>query len=632
MIDGDGKMVPSANSPPIGKVLNMASEGVALVSAPWSLYDRPSIQLGALSAWMKRAFPNLRVDAHHAFLNVANGIGYPRYQAISRRTWLAETIFAALLFPERMDRAEAVFKKTAKGSPALGQCDFADLVATVGAIADQTIDAIDWSAYFLAGFSNCLCQFTATLYFVRRIKAAYADLPVVVGGSMFDASSAGEMMAAFPEIDFVVIGEGERPLSELISHRLAGALPADMPPIDGVVQAGGRSAATGFSQMADLAELPVPDYDDYFALIGTFPPEKRFFPKLNAEFSRGCWWQPGNPQKRGGCAFCNLNLQWNGYRTKSREQMVSEVDALTRRHQVLSVAFTDNAFPKNGAEKAFAGMAALGKDLNLFGEIRAGMPYRSLAVMRRAGLREVQIGIEALSSRLLKKINKGATAIANLEIMRHCQELGIRNRSNLILQFPGSDAGDVAETLRVLDFALTFDPLQPVTFWLGRGSPVWDDPRKFGIRAVFNHPHYAALFPSGPMQQVGYMIQAYRGDRIRQRKLWRPVRQKLRDWERSFATLCREDDAPLLGYQDGGDFLIIRQRRFGRDAVNHRLTGASREIYLFCRCGQSIGRILARFPGFGEDRVLAFLRMMVDKRLVFKENDRYLSLAVRSGR
>ena len=37
---------------------------------------------------------------------------------------------------------------------------------------------------------------------------------------------------------------------------------------------------------------------------------------------------------------------------------------------------------------------------------------------------------------------------------------------------------------------------------------------------------------------------------------------------------------------------------------------------------------LAFIPKIGEDKILSFLRMMVDKRLMFEENGRYLSLAV----
>ena len=50
-----------------------AAKGLTMVSAPWPLYDRSSIQLGALSAWIKGALPDCPVDAHYAYLNVANG-------------------------------------------------------------------------------------------------------------------------------------------------------------------------------------------------------------------------------------------------------------------------------------------------------------------------------------------------------------------------------------------------------------------------------------------------------------------------------------------------------------------------------------------------------------------------------
>ena len=115
--------------------------------------------------------------------------------------------------------------------------------------------------------------------------------------------------------------------------------------------------------------------------------------------------------------------------------------------------------------------------------------------MRAAGLRKVQVGIEALSTRLLRKLHKGTTAIQNLEIMKHCEALGIANLSNLILHFPLSDAQDVEETLRAMKFARAFRPPKPVAFWLGLGSPVARNPSAYGIRSVANHPNWARIFP-----------------------------------------------------------------------------------------------------------------------------------------
>ena len=88
--------------------------------------------------------------------------------------------------------------------------------------------------------------------------------------------------------------------------------------------------------------------------------------------------------------------------------------------------------------------------------MRATTPSNELKVLRDAGMRQVQIGIEALSTGLLKKLHKGTTAIQNLEIMRNCEALGIESVSNLILQFPGSSELDVAETLSAIEFAWPF--------------------------------------------------------------------------------------------------------------------------------------------------------------------------------
>jgi hypothetical protein len=37
---------------------------------------------------------------------------------------------------------------------------------------------------------------------------------------------------------------------------------------------------------------------------------------------------------------------------------------------------------------------------------------------------------------------------------------------------------------------------------------------------------------------------------------------------------------------------------------------------------------VSHFPGTVEDRIVPFLHMMVDKKLMFEENEKYLSLAV----
>jgi hypothetical protein len=216
--------------------------------------------------------------------------------------------------------------------------------------------------------------------------------------------------------------------------------------------------------------------------------------------------------------------------------------------------------------------------------------------------------------------------------MKHCEELGLVNSSNLIFHFPGSDQGDVSETLHNMEFATYFRPLRFVHFWLGMGSPVWQDPKTYGLQSVHNHPNWMIIFPKQITRSMDFMIQAYRGDLMRQKKLWQPVKQKVRDWKKAYDDLQRcSMGTPILSFRDGRDFLIIRQRRSGTDPLTHRLVDTARQIYLFCQHRRPLQRILQQFPHTGEDKIMPFLKMMVEKKLMFTENDQYLSLAVPVG-
>jgi len=609
------------------------SNNIILVSAPWPLYNRPSIQLGSLKAYLNSYFSDLHVDTRHFYLQIAASIGYPLYQAISEKTWLAETVFSALSYPDRLDPIKKLYHREATGKPVLKNITFESLTHSIQKISDDFIKNIEWNDFSLAGFSICLCQLTSSLYLIRRIKQYAPHLPIVVGGSTLSGDNSPNLLKQFPEIDFIIRGEGERPLTELFEHLISNPGWKKLPFIRGLdvpekMQGGGTPSR--FSQLASLSKLPPPDYDDYFKMLKTLKPGKHFFPMLPVEISRGCWWQ----QKKGkgnisGCAFCNLNLQWHGFRSKKAEQAVAEIDQLTNRYKTVSLAITDNVLPVKGGDKFFSGLRRLKKDFRIFSEIRATTSRKKLQMMKSAGMADTQVGIEALSSSLLDKINKGTTAIQNLEVMKNCEEVGIRNVSNLMLCFPGSDQQDVDETLKNMDFAVYFRPLKPVTFWLGLGSPVWRNPGVFGIKTVENHHNYKHLFPAAVCDTNRFMIQNYRGDRVHQQKLWRPVKSALIRWQKRYDRLhSGPNHVPILSYRDGREILIIRLRETGNRHQTHRLTGTSRKIYIYCRKHRPLRKIINRFPDFNATDIKGFLKEMAAKKLMFEENDNYLSLAV----
>jgi ribosomal peptide maturation radical SAM protein 1 len=610
-----------------------AARNIALVSPPWPLYTRPSIQLGTLKAFVRSRFPQVGVSAHHFYLKVAEAIGFRLYHSISERTWLAETVYAALLYPGQVDRMAQLFRREAGGAPELRHLDIRRLASRVKAVSADWISATDWSSVRVVGFSGVLCQLTACLYLIRRLKERCPHLTTVVGGSAFSLPSGVAALKLFPHIDAVVYGEGELPLAHLVQHLvIEGCRLDEVPPANGILTrrgVEGQDADRGFFQLENLDHLPLPDFDDYFETLSGFSAAKRFFPTLPVEFSRGCWWRrEAGASGTTGCDFCNLNLQWRGYRSKSEGRVVAEIDQLTRRHRVLSLAITDNVLPKQSTGDIMRGLAGLDRDTALFAEIRATTSLAELELMRAAGMRNVQVGIEALSTRLLRKLHKGTTAIQNLEIMKHCEALGIANLSNLILHFPISDQQDVDETLHTMEFAGPFRPPMAVGFWIGLGSPVWRNPSDYGIRSVTNHPNWSKIFPRAIVRSLPLVVQGYRGQVSVQRRLWKPVQARLKAWAASYGRLQAGPLAePILSFRDGGEFMIIRERLPEGDTANHRLEGASRQIYLFCGHHRPLKHVIERFPHVAADKITAFLEKMRAQRLMFAENGHFLSLA-----
>lgn len=608
----------------------MFNERIALISAPWPVFTRPSIQLGTLKAYVKKQIPELEIVAHHFYLQLAEAIGYDTYNVLSERTWIAESVYAALLYPENSQKIEKFFHKQTRKKREIRKIKFDRLLQKVEAVSQKFISEIFSSGYGIAGFSVCLCQLTSSLYLMREIKKQCTEIVTVAGGSLMASTSAKAMLEQFPQIDVIIAGEGEKPFAGLLKLLTKNESLTSLPAIDGVVTRGSDNRSVCFSQVPSLSEIPQPDYQEYFEMIKKFVPEKRFFPTLSAEISRGCWWQGKLKEGSGkGCAFCNLNLQWRGYRTKKTERVVSEIDDMTSRYGLLSVAFTDNVIPRNQTVPIFNALSSMGKNLHLFCELRASFSEKELKILQKAGVAEVQVGIEALSNSLLKKMNKGVTAIQNIEIMKHCEALGIKDVSNIIIGFPGSDENDVSQTLETIKFLLPFRPLKIVSFWLGLESPVYRNYKNFGLKAVFNHPYYQVLFPPKIYRNVEFLIQDYTGDKLKQRKLWRPVIDAVTAWEKNYEKLHEKDGSgPILSYRDGRDFIIIRERRINGDHQNHRLQGKSREIYLFCNHKRSIAEILEKFPSLTKKKLMPFLSMMTEKKLMFEEKGNFLSLAV----
>lgn len=588
---------------------------VLLVSMPWAPLHRPSIQLGALKSYLDGRLDNLDVTTRHPYLDVAKTIGLERYRQIAVRSWAGEALYGGLLFPEQFPSARHLF---ASELPRLGLNAWNELLPILSAQLESLLDRELTTDCALVGLSVSFSQLAASLLAARRIKERRPDLPIVLGGSALTPSMARNLPEAFPAVDCCISGEGEQPLLDLIKALTEGKTPRSANRQEPGLRTGGASCPSPADQITDLDSLPIPDFSDYFHELARSG--LAFIPELPVEFSRGCWWNR--------CSFCNLNLQWQGYRHKSHERMQAEVRALAVRHRCLDFSFTDNALPPTEARAFFREQAKEPTDLRFFAEIRALQKSEEYGLLRSGGLTEVQIGVEALSDSLLARMRKGVRAIDNIAAMRHAQEHGLRLSGNLILEFPGSTAGEVEETLAALEAVLPYPPLTAAGFFLGAQSPVYCQPAEFGISNIGHHPKNRRIFPAALLRRMEMLTMAFRGDRGRQRQLWTPVRRAIRVWQDFHRG--RDSSRPALSFRDGGDFLIIRQERPDQPVLHHRLQGLSREIYLHCHTPVARKQLPQTFKRVKEEQLARFLADLQDKHLLFQDRDHCLALAVRS--
>lgn len=586
---------------------------VALISMPWAIFNRPSMQLGALKAYTE-INSDFRVDTYHPYLNIAKALGTDLYTAIAHSGWAGEALFAPLLHKEKRADAEKLFLESLP--PAHTKAiSFSQISQLMESECRAWVERHDLSNHQLAGFSICFSQLFSSLYMARLLKERYSGLAVVFGGSSCVGDVGCSLLDSYREIDFIIDGEGEERLLNLCQN-LRGETDTL---VQGVLTKKREQQEQKTISPLALNDLPIPDYSSYFQEMKQIFATSPFTPTLPVEFSRGCWWNR--------CAFCNLNVQWQNYRYKSSERMVQEVMSLARSFETLNFTFTDNALPPAEADQFFKQISIQNFDLDFFAEIRSTPKTDRLKLYRNGGLTTVQVGVEALSNSLLKKMDKGSTVMDNIAMIKLCMQENITLEGNLIVEFPGSSRQEVDETLENLSYIYPFAPLSPATFFLGYGSPVCNAPKNFSIKNISIHPKNRLLFPSDCQHSMTMLINSYRGDRTLQKKLWQPVRRQIVRWKQ-FHDRRGQKRIPALSCRDGGNFLIIRQEQMTGATLHHRLRGLSREIYLAAQSPIRIEEIQRIFPQVAATSLDTFIEDMCKKRLMYKEGGKTLALAI----
>jgi hypothetical protein len=365
-------------------------------------------------------------------------------------------------------------------------------------------------------FGICLAfvdQLVPGLTLARVIKEEIPDAVIVVGGPQVPYMQDALLGAPrfFSLVDFVVNGEGERPLFELLQQLDSGRRFSAVPNLMYRGE-GGEIVQTASAPEIEMEQAPEPDFDAY-GLDETWA-HARSMPYLSV---RGCYW--------GKCAFCSINSSYGRkLRSKPIPVVVRELQSLIEKYGCQSIEFADEAISPARMLALSKAMIAADVKASWFALTRLENRFSSdiLDLAYAAGCRLLSWGLESGSQRTLDRMNKHISRADALRILEQSHRSGIWNHAFIIIGFPGETEEDFEESIAFVQEASGWiDSLNFGPFRLERCTAVFDDPDAFGIRIA---PHAATH--CSPMY-------AYQDQANSERQL----RERLKRFERFAASL-----------------------------------------------------------------------------------------------
>ena len=298
----------------------------------------------------------------------------------------------------------------------------------------------------------------AVLRIAADVKEVDKRIVTVIGGP--HATIFPDETLAFPQVDHVVLGEGEIVFERLLNALAAGAA------LDGIGSLGFKRDGKAvidreFKFIEDLDALPFPAVD----LIEA----ERYFSVLSKGAhtmvmmsSRGC---PFN------CIYCDRPHLGRKFRARSPVNVVDEMELYSTRYGIDDIKFFDDTFTVKRQRVVDICDEIKRRNLKLTWSVRArvnSVDYELLKTMKGAGLTSISFGIESGNQRILNNLQKGITLEQVIDAVSSCRRLGIETLGDFIIGNPGEKKEEIKETIRFarrlkLDYAqFTSDDAIPV--------------------------------------------------------------------------------------------------------------------------------------------------------------------------
>ncbi len=349
--------------------------------------------------------------------------------------------------------------------------------------------------------------FTCNAYTCARVaeeaKRVSEEIVTVMGGQHFTAT-AEESLRNFPEIDFIVRGEGEVTFAELISTIQKGR---DLGQVAGLsFTHNGNQIHTPPRPLIDnLDSLPYLAYHlieknlnkYHFSMMAG--KNTRY---LILEGSRGCWHR---------CSFCTQWKHWGGmWRTKSAKRIADEMEYLSQRFGGEFLWLTDDNFEyrRRGEDlwRELRGRDFV-QDVNWFFQARmddiAANPHL-VKKLREVGNNWILVGVENDSPEVLKDFRKDEQAIEARRAIKVLQENDVFSQGMIVVGSRRDTKESIEETrqfaLQLESDLMIFSVLTPYP-----GTAVHTEAARNGWIEDSNYAHYDMVHAIMPTETLSRM-------------------------------------------------------------------------------------------------------------------------------
>jgi len=283
-------------------------------------------------------------------------------------------------------------------------------------------------------------EINCTAKMFQEIKDQNSEIITVLGGPHASAIPE-ETLTDFPQVDFIIIREGELSFTSLLS-----ALGSDnnFAEISGIAYKNNGKIITNPQRhfIEDINLLPVParhlvNTDDYMLCL----PGKGYTRASSIQTIRGC------PFK---CIFCYRSKETSKIRFRKPELVVDEIQECVEKYKTEALLICDDTFSvhKKHVFKICDELINRKIDISWYCSMRADdVSDELVSKMKKAGLVMVSLGVETGSSDQLEAIGKKTELQDYYRAYNILRSHDIETRASFVIGLPHDTRKTINETI-----------------------------------------------------------------------------------------------------------------------------------------------------------------------------------------